>query len=88
MDLLAFCIYVAYRFSANSVDVTAKLTIGPKEDKVEVTNLIMTIELDDINLEMECLFPSNGKCCPEKYLKSSNSIFSKTVHRYFPILKK
>ena len=24
----------------------------------------------------------NGRCCPRKYLKSCNTILSKTVHRY------
>eukprot|EP00092_Neocalanus_flemingeri_P083162 GFUD01104341.1.p2 GENE.GFUD01104341.1~~GFUD01104341.1.p2 ORF type:complete len:134 (-),score=37.96 GFUD01104341.1:141-542(-) len=72
----------AERFSADSVDVTAKLTIGPKGKKIEVTDLQLSLELDDINLELECLFPRNGACCPKKYLKSCNSILTKTVLRF------
>jgi len=42
----------------------------------------LLINLDDIHLELECLFPRNGLCCPEKYLKSCNTILAKTVLRF------
>eukprot|EP00092_Neocalanus_flemingeri_P021314 GFUD01023101.1.p1 GENE.GFUD01023101.1~~GFUD01023101.1.p1 ORF type:complete len:256 (-),score=56.09 GFUD01023101.1:111-878(-) len=69
-------------FSADSVDVTAKLSIAPKGNNVEVTDLQLSIEMEHINLELECLFPRNGACCPEKYLKSCNSVLTKTVLRF------
>ena len=75
------CCNVLPRFSADSVDVVAKMTIRPKGSQVEVVDLQMAIALDDIHVELECLFPRDGACCPKKYLKSCNSILSKTVHR-------
>merc|ERR1719483_679134 len=70
------------RFSADSVEVFAKLSLGSKGKSVEVTDLDLSIELDDINLELECLFPRKGACCPKKYLKSCNSVLAKTVLRF------
>jgi len=70
------------RFSADSVDAIAQLTLGPNGNNIEVTDLQLSIELDDIHLELECLFPRNEKCCPKKYLKSCNSILAKTVLRF------
>merc|ERR1719438_350028 len=56
--------------------------IGPKSDgKLEVTTFDFALELDTLKAELECLFPKNGRCCPRKYLKSCNTILSKTVHR-------
>lgn len=67
------------RFSADSVEAFAKLTLGSSGDKIAVTGLDLRIELDEINLELECLFPKNGACCPKKYLKSCNANLAKTV---------
>eukprot|EP00092_Neocalanus_flemingeri_P026908 GFUD01029168.1.p1 GENE.GFUD01029168.1~~GFUD01029168.1.p1 ORF type:complete len:238 (-),score=47.82 GFUD01029168.1:4286-4969(-) len=69
------------RFSADSVIVTAKLKLGPKGKNIQVTDLQLSLELGGINLELECLFPRNGACCPRKYLKSCNSVLTKTVLR-------
>jgi len=67
------------RFSADSVEAFAKLTLGSKGKNILVTDLDLSLELDDIHLELECLFPRNGRCCPRKFLKSCNSVLAKTV---------
>jgi len=72
----------AERFSADSVEAIAKLKLGSNGNKIKVTELDLSIELDDINLELECLFPRNGACCPKKYLKSCNAVLAKTVLRF------
>ena len=69
------------RFSADSVQVRVRITLGEKGTNVEVTDLELNINLAKINLELECLFPKDGKCCPEKYLKSCNAVLAKTVLR-------
>jgi len=70
------------RFSADKVSVIASVKLGEKGDKVDVKDMDLTIKLQNIHIEMECLFPKNGKCCPKKFLKSCNSVLSKTVHRF------
>jgi len=70
------------RLSADKVFITAKIKLGPNGDRVQVTDLDLDLKLEDINLELECLFPRNGKCCPRKYLKSCNTILTKTVLRF------
>ena len=63
-----------------SVNVT--LILVPEDDGVRVTDVLISVDLDKMTLEMECLFPRNGKCCPRKYLKSCNTILTKTILRY------
>merc|ERR1712073_113351 len=70
------------RVEADGVYITASIKLGENGDKVDVKDLDLTVELQDVHIEMECLFPRNGKCCPKKYLKSCNSVLSKTVHRF------
>jgi len=62
--------------------VTTKITVGPRGKFIQVTEMDVKIELEDINIQMECLFPRNGQCCEGKFLKSCNSVLSKTVHRF------
>ena len=75
------------RFSADSVEVQTVLTFGPKGNNVHVTDIQLSIELDDIGLELECLFPKNGKCCPRKHLKSCNALLTKAVLRFLNFFK-
>jgi len=70
------------RFSADKVTIVASVKLGEKGDKVDVTDLDLAIKLQDIHIEMECLFPRNGNCCERKFLKSCNSVLAKTVHRF------
>jgi len=70
------------RFSADKLYVTASVKLGEKGTKIDVKDLDLSIKIQDIHIEMECLFPRNGQCCPKKYLKSCNSVLSKTVHRF------
>jgi hypothetical protein len=70
------------RFSADKLYITASVKLREKGDKIDVHDLDLSIKIEDINIEMECLFPRNGQCCPKKYLKSCNSVLSKTVHRF------
>jgi len=70
------------RFSADKVYITASVKLGEKGDKIDVKDLSLALKLSDIHIEMECLFPKNGRCCPKKYLKSCNSVLAKTVHRF------
>jgi len=70
------------RFAADKVDVSIVLSLGADGEKVKITDVQLSIELDDIDLELECLFPRNGKCCPDRYLKSCNSVLAKTVLRF------
>ena len=63
------------------MEAQAKLKLGRNGNNVKVDDIQLSIELDDIGLEMECLFPKNGNCCPGKYLKSCNPVLAKTVLR-------
>jgi len=70
------------RFSADKLYITASIKLGEKGNKVDVKDLDLSIKISDVNIEMECLFPRNDRCCPKKYLKSCNAVLSKTVHRF------
>ena len=71
------------RLSAKSVDLVIEMKLGTRPgDKILVTDFDMKLDLDNINLELECLFPKNGQCCPGKYLKSCTSSLAKVVLRY------
>jgi len=72
------------RFSADKVFVNCTLILNtnPTGDGVIVQDILINVDLEGINLEMECLFPRNGKCCPKKYLKSCNTILTKTILRF------
>ena len=72
-----------FRFSADKVFVNCTLILNtnPSGDSVIVQDILINVDLEGINLEMECLFPRNGKCCPKKYLKSCNTILTKTILR-------
>jgi len=70
------------RFSADAVSVNVTLLLVPEDDGVRVTDVLISVDLDKMTLEMECLFPRNGKCCPRKYLKSCNTILTKTILRF------
>ena len=71
------------RFSADKVFVNSTLILNtdPTGNGVIVQDILINVDLEGINLEMECLFPRNGKCCPKKYLKSCNTILTKTILR-------
>ena len=71
------------RFSADKVFVNSTLILNtdPTGNGVIVQDILINVDLEGINLEMECLFPRNGKCCPKKYLKSCNAILTKTILR-------
>ena len=64
------------------MEAFAKLRLGSEGGKIVVTSLDLSIELDKIKLELECLFPRKGACCPKKHLKSCNPVLAKTVLRY------
>ena len=67
-----------------SVDLVIEMKLGTRSgDKILVTDFDMKLDLEDINLELECLFPKNGKCCPRKHLKSCNASLTKVVLRSF-----
>merc|ERR1719323_1390075 len=69
-------------FKFFNMTIVASVKLGEKGDKVDVTDLDLAIKLQDIHIEMECLFPRNGNCCERKFLKSCNSVLAKTVHRF------
>ena len=70
------------RLIGKSVDLVIEIKLGPRfGDKILVTDFDMKLDLEDINLELECLFPKNGKCCPRKHLKSCNASLTKVVLR-------
>jgi len=71
------------RFRGDNVYATVALKVQPNGEVIEVTDIDVDIKMEDFKLELECLFPRNGQCCEEKFLKSCNSILSKTVHRFF-----
>ena len=45
------------RFSADGVYITASIKLGENGDKVDVKDLDLTVKLQDVHIEMECLFP-------------------------------
>ena len=45
------------RFSADKLYITASVKLREKGDKVDVHDLDLSIKIEDINIEMECLFP-------------------------------
>ena len=74
--------HYVFRLNAKNVDLTIEMKLGTRKDKIFVTDFDLRLDLDDIDLELECLFPNeNGKCCPRKYLKSCNAILAKVVLR-------
>jgi len=72
------------RLNAKNVDLTIEMKLGTRaQDKIFVTDFDLKLDLDDIDLELECLFPKeNGECCPRKYLKSCNQTLAKVVLRF------
>ena len=59
------------------------MDLGARDNgKLEIKKFDLSLELEDIQAELECLFPRNGRCCPKKYLKSCNTILTKTVLRW------
>jgi len=70
------------RMNGNNVDLLVKMNLGATSGgKIDIKDMDVNIDLNDMEAELECLFPKNGRCCPRKYLKSCNTILSKTVHR-------
>jgi len=58
------------------------MKLGRNGSKIEIVEMDLLLKLEDMHVEMDCLFPRrNGKCCPRKYLKSCNTILAKTVLR-------
>lgn len=47
----------ASRFSADKLYVTASVKLGEKGTKTDVKDLDLSIKIQDIHIEMECLFP-------------------------------
>jgi hypothetical protein len=73
----------AERLQGQNVDLVIEMKLGKRAgDKILVTDFDMKLDLEDINLELECLFPKNGKCCPRKHLKSCNASLTKVVLRF------
>eukprot|EP00092_Neocalanus_flemingeri_P106478 GFUD01136635.1.p1 GENE.GFUD01136635.1~~GFUD01136635.1.p1 ORF type:complete len:254 (-),score=52.36 GFUD01136635.1:52-813(-) len=71
------------RLEGKAVDFTIEMKLGTRSgSKILVTDFNLKLDLDDINLELECLFPKNGKCCPRKFLKSCNAFLTKVVLRF------
>ena len=71
------------RLTGSNVDLILTMDLGVRDaGKLEIKSFFMDLKLEDINAELECLFPRRGKCCPKKYLKSCNTILAKTVLRY------
>jgi len=71
------------RLSGENVDITLTMDLGVRDaGKLEIKTFFMDLKLEDINAELECLFPRNGKCCPRKYLKSCSTVLAKTVLRF------
>ena len=71
------------RLTADKVDMTVEMGLGARDDgNLEAKTFDLNLDLDDINVEMECLFPkNNGRCCPRKFLNSCKPILAKTVLR-------
>ena len=71
------------RLTADKVDMTIEMGLGAREDgNLEAKTFDLNLDLDGINVEMECLFPkNNGRCCPRKFLRSCKPILAKTVLR-------
>ena len=46
-----------YRFRAEKVSVNSTLVLDRDGDGVKVTDILINVDLEDIYLEMECLFP-------------------------------
>ena len=70
------------RFLAEGVLVNVRLQLD--EDvagRLVVPDVQLELSLNNINLELDCLFPRAGRCCPGKYLQSCNTILAKTVLR-------
>jgi len=71
------------RLTGSNVDLILTMDLGVRDaGKLEIKSFFMDLKLEDINAELECLFPRRGKCCPKKYLKSCNTILAKTVLRF------
>ena len=73
---------IIFRLSGSNADLTMIMDLGSRSGgKIEVSSMDLSFVVNDMKAQMECLFPKNGKCCPRKFLKSCNTILSKTVHR-------
>jgi len=71
------------RLSGKDVRLTAEMKLGKRTgDKILVTELVLVPDFNNINLELDCLFPKEGKCCPEKYLKSCSSGLARVVLKF------
>jgi len=71
------------RFSMDNAYAIVDMKLGRNGSKIEIVEMDLLLKLEDMHVEMDCLFPRrNGKCCPRKYLKSCNTILAKTVLRF------
>ena len=71
------------RLQGKNVDLSIKMKLGTRSgEKLLITDFDMLLDLDDMQVELECLFPKNGKCCDQKYLRSCNATLAKVVIRY------
>jgi len=68
------------RLSASDVRLTGEMKLGTRPgDKILVKELDLIPDFNNIDLELECLFPKDGKCCPDKFLKSCNPGLARIV---------
>jgi len=73
----------AERLQGKNVDLSIKMKLGTRSgEKLLITDFDMLLDLDDMQVELECLFPKNGKCCDQKYLRSCNATLAKVVLRF------
>jgi len=71
------------RLSASDVSLTAEMKLGTRPGgKILVEELDLIPDFNNIDLELDCLFPKEGKCCPKKFLKSCNPGLAKIVLKF------
>merc|ERR1712142_660816 len=69
------------RLQAKDVGLTADMKLGTRAGgKLLIKELVLDADFNNIDLELECLFPRDGKCCPQKYLKSCSPGLARLVH--------
>jgi len=73
-----------YRNEYSDITATGRGTIRPKgKTGIEIGEMDIRLQIRNINVHMECLFPRrNRNCCDkDKEFRSCNPILSKTIHR-------
>jgi len=72
-----------YRNEYSDIKAIGEGTIVPKGSGIEIGQMKIRLQIGNINVHMECLFPRRTKnCCDkDKEFRSCNPILSKTIHR-------